>query len=268
MRFSQTAILAISGLAALHAQVPPPTDAEMENFLRTAKVVSAKSLNVGITNSQRLTLEAPERKHDAHFQTIDEYKASFQTAIGTEINFRDSWKYNVAGYKLDRLLNLNMTPVTIERKIHGKSGSLTWWVDDVAMMEVDRHKNKMQPPDQEAWNCQMHVVRVFDQLIYNIDRNLQNLLITTDWKLWMIDHTRAFRLFQDLREPKNLTRCDRTLMERLKQLSFPQLVKTMKGYLNELEVKGLLARRDKIVRLFEQRAAQDQDVLYDMKVRR
>jgi len=267
MRLLKT-VLTLSLLTALHAQTPQLTDAEMESFLRSAKVVNTRNLNVGITNSQQLTMETPERKHDAHFQTIDEYKASFQTAIGTEINFRDSWKYNVAAYRLDRLLELNMTLVSIERKIHGKSGSVTWWVDDVSMMEVDRHKKKIEPPDQEAWNCQMHIVRVFDQLIYNIDRNLQNLLITTDWKLWMIDHTRAFRLFHDLREPKNLTRCDRNLMERLKQLNLPQLTKAMKGYLNELEMKGLLARRDKIVALFEQKSAQDHSVFYDLRVRR
>ena len=40
----------------------------------------------------------------------------------------------------------------------------------------------------------MSLVRVFDQLIGNIDRNVGNLLITSDWRIWAIDHTRAFRL--------------------------------------------------------------------------
>jgi hypothetical protein len=33
-------------------------------------------------------------------------------------------------------------------------------------------------------------MRAFDQLIYNTDRNLGNLLIDGDWRIWMIDHTR------------------------------------------------------------------------------
>jgi len=40
----------------------------------------------------------------------------------------------------------------------------------------------------------MWVVRLFDQLIYNTDRNLGNLLIDKSWRLWMIDHTRAFKV--------------------------------------------------------------------------
>ena len=40
----------------------------------------------------------------------------------------------------------------------------------------------------------MQLVRLFDQLIYNIDRNIGNLMITNDWRIWAIDHTRAFRI--------------------------------------------------------------------------
>jgi hypothetical protein len=267
MRLVTLVFLALPVLA--EAQPAKLTDPEVEAFLRTAKVIQTRSLGVGITNSQRLTLSTDSLKHDAHLQTIDEYKTSFQTALGTEINFRDSWKYNVAGYKLDRLLDLHMTPVSVERKIAGKTGSVTWWVDDVQMMEVERHKKNMEPPDQEAWNCQMFIVRVFDQLIYNTDRNLQNLLITKDWKLWMIDHTRAFRLFSEIKEPKNLTKCDRKLMAKLRELNLPALKESVKGYLTDPEVKGILARRDKIVKLFEEKAAASGEsaVFYDAATR-
>lgn len=33
-----------------------------------------------------------------------------------EYNFRDTWQFNVAAYKLDRLLDLRLVPVTIERR--------------------------------------------------------------------------------------------------------------------------------------------------------
>ena len=45
-------------------------------------------------------------------------------------------------------------------------------------------------------------LRIFDELIQNRDRNTGNLLWTTDWKMWMIDHTRAFRLGDD-RAPRH-----------------------------------------------------------------
>ena len=156
---------------------------------------------MGITNSQRATLDDGRLKHDAHIQTVDIQKASFQTATRTELNFRDSYKFNMAAYELDKLLELNMVPVSVERKVGGDMAAVTWWVDDTLMTELDRHKKKMEPPDLKTWNPQMYVCRVFDQLIYNTDRNLGNLVITKDWKIWMIDHTRAFRTMKDLPDP-------------------------------------------------------------------
>jgi hypothetical protein len=59
-------------------------------------------------------------------------------------------------------------------------------------MESDRKAKKLESPDPEGWNKQMYAVRVFNQLIYNVDANLTNILITKDWNIWMIDHGRAF----------------------------------------------------------------------------
>ena len=61
------------------------------------------------------------------------------------------------------------------------------------MDEGDRLKKKIGPPDLQRWNASMQMVRLFDQLIANTDRNLGNLIITNDWSIWAIDHTRAFR---------------------------------------------------------------------------
>ena len=240
------------------------SDVEVEEFLRTAKIVKIRGLGMGITLSQRATLSDGKIQCDAHIQTIDESKMQFQGQLGTEMNFRDSWKFNVAGYKLDRLLGLRMTPVSVERKVQGRSGAVTFWMTG-CMMEIERHKKKIEPPDSEDWNKQMYIVRVFDQLIFNTDRNLQNLLISKDWKLWMIDHTRAFRLHKDIREPKNLVRCERKLLARMKTLTMEELQQAMTGYLTKPEMEGLLGRRDKIVKLFEEKVAKqgEADVLYD-----
>ena len=43
---------------------------------------------------------------------------------GLELNFRDSWKYNVAGYELAKILELNMVPPYVERKLGGQQASL------------------------------------------------------------------------------------------------------------------------------------------------
>jgi hypothetical protein len=239
---------------------------EMEAFLLKANVGGRRDLSMGITNSQRAVLDDGSLRHDAHIQTVDISKVSFQTIQGTEMNFRDCYKFNVAAYELDKLLDLNMVPVSVERKV-GNMAAVTWWVDDVLMTELDRKKKKIEPSDLYSWNQQMYVCRVFDQLIYNTDRNLGNLVITKDWKVWMIDHTRAFRRMKDLRSPKDLVQCDRMLLAKLRELNKEIVNKKLLRYLAPMEIEGLLARRDKIVKFFDEKIAQKGEaaVLFDLE---
>jgi hypothetical protein len=226
---------------------PALTKEQMTQFLLTAKVVKSEHTKKGITEPWRLTLSDGTVTHDASFQTIDEHKPSMQLASGTELNFVDSYKYNIAAYRLAELLGLDdLVPVYVERKWHGDTGSLSWWLP-VKMDEVERHKQGLTPPDPDAWNKQMYKVRVIDQLVYDNDPNLTNVLIGEDWKIWRVDFSRAFRLSKDLRDPKDIVRCDRQLFEKLKALDANELAAKTKGYLSKDEVKAVMARRDKIV---------------------
>jgi hypothetical protein len=241
---------------------------QMEEFLKGAKIVQMKPISTGVTNSQRAKLADEMLQHDAHVQSIDEAKTVFQGERGVELNFRDSWKFNVAGYKLARILGIgDMVPPSVERSVGGQHAAVTWWIDN-SMMEVDRKKKKIEAPDKDSWNREMYVVRVYDQLIDNTDRNLQNLLIDPSFHIWMIDHTRAFRTTTTLREKKNLVQCDRALLAKLRELKRSDL-DTLKPYLTDLEIKGLLARRDKIVQFFddEVKAKGEGAVLYDRPAR-
>jgi hypothetical protein len=254
------AFCALAFSAFLSAQ-PVPEAAQME-FLRAASVQRSREMSQGITGSVHATLSDGKLTHDAHIQSVDIYKTSFQTMMGTELNFKDSYKFNVAGYRLAKMLGIgHMVPVSVERSWKGSAAAYSWWVDDTLMMEGERLKKKITPPKPLHWNNQMFIVRVFDQLIYNTDRNVGNLVIDKNWNLHMIDHTRAFRLQKDLREPANLARCERGLLAKLKQLNQADLKREMAGYLTEAEIDGLLARRDKIVAFFDSKG---ESVLYTM----
>jgi hypothetical protein len=190
-----------------------------------------------------------------------------QLSSGMELDFRDSWRNNVAAYRLDRLLGLGMIPVTVVRSHDRKLGSFTWWVDDVMMDEKKRFHQKISSPDPEAWNCQIFVVRLFDQLIYNVDRNLGNLLIDKDWRIWMIDHTRGFKIFKELKNEKNLgARGEKDLLAALRRLEKDSVRAAMKELLTESQVDAILARRDAILRFYDEKLAAlgEQAVLYDL----
>src|SRR5262245_149953 len=99
------------------AQAPPVIlgDAQIEAFLGAGKLSHERGTAKGVTNTRRVTLTDGTITHDAQIQNIDEYKAVFETPKGSELNFRDSWRYNVAAYRLDRLLGINMIPVSVKR---------------------------------------------------------------------------------------------------------------------------------------------------------
>jgi hypothetical protein len=113
----------------------------------------------------------------------------------------------------------------------------------------------------------IHIMRVFDELIQNRDRNAGNALWTTDWRMWLIDHTRAFRVGRELLKPQLLERCERTLCDKMRTLTAPAMTEAMDGILLKPEIDALLVRRDLILKLFDERIAQRGEgaVLYTLR---
>jgi len=241
------------------------TKDQMKQFLASAKVVASKHTKKGVTDPWRLTLSDGSTTHEGIFQAIDVHKATMQFADGTtEINFVDSYKYNVAAYQISELVGVDdMIPVYVERKWNGQVGSISWLVP-VKFDESDRLKQKISAPDTDAWNKQMYRVRVFDELVYDNDPNLTNVLIGEDWKIWRVDFSRAFRLSKDVKSTNNLVKCDRQLLDKLKALTEAEVLQKTKNTLTKAEVQAVMARRDKIVAYFQKLVAQkgESEVLY------
>jgi hypothetical protein len=256
----------VAGTAA--AQPPPPAldCGQIETFLKKARIGRQRALPVGVTLPSRATLDDGRLQHDAAIQTVDASSASHPTAQGgTELNFRDSWQFNVAGYELARMLGLNMVPPYVERIVGGVRASLSWMVPGV-MMERDRVLKDLAPPDVERWNAQVLAARAFRELIADTDGNMTNLLITKDWRVWIIDFTRAFRTATTLHEPGRLTAMDRRLLAAMKALSRDEMRKRLDRWLDRGRIDAVLARRDLIVRLVDGHvsAKGEAAVLYDL----
>ena len=228
-----------------------PADAEIERFLKEADVVSTKSTKKGVTDSLQATLSDGKLTHAAHVQNIDESKREFRSNQGVEFDFRDSYQFNIAAYKIDRLIGLNMVPVSIGRTYRSKPSAFTWWIDDVLMDEGDKVKKNVEAPDRNYYSRQRVMMYLFDELISNIDRNQGNIVYTKDWRIWLIDHTRAFRKNSDLKAPARVTRCDRQVYEKLKALDRQTLKTEVGKYLDDGQIKSLLERRDAIVSKIE-----------------
>lgn len=246
-------------------QSPELIPEEMRRFLLTAEIVNSRDIGKGLTHPMQLTLTDGKQTHLAVFQDVDVRRTEARFATGGgEVNFADSYHFNIAAYRLAEILGLaDMIPVTVERKWEGKKGSLCLWID--AKLDADeRVKKNVIPPDIHAWNVQMHKVRVFSQLIYDTDRNLTNILITEDWKIWMIDFTRAFRTVRRLQDEKEIFKCDRDLFSKLQQLSRPEVKRAVGPHLTKWEIDALMARRNRIVAHFKKLIAEkgEAKVLY------
>ena len=98
---------------------------------------------------------------------------------------------------------------------------------------------------------QVHMRLVFDELIQNSDRNLGNIVWTRDWRMWLIDHTRAFRLSTTLARPERLQRCDRALLTAIRGLTRESVKQAVGNTLNDMEINGLVARAAALTALFD-----------------
>ncbi len=241
-------LLAVTPLAA----DTPRTREEIEAFMQTAKVVARRDTSSGVTRPLRLTLSDGVTRHDAVFQAIDERKTVYQPARGkSELNFVDSWKYNIAAARLARLLGIEgMMPPTIEYRYGGKTGALAWWMESL-MNEGERLKKNVRPPDSGKWNQDMFRQRMFTDLVRDTDRNLTNVLVSPEWRVIMIDFSRAFRL-QPVIRPLELTQGDRALLARMQSLSADEVKAATANYLTNDEVDAVMKRRDLIVAHYRQ----------------
>lgn len=256
---------AVRAAPSAEAAVPMPAPlsiAEQEQFLLTASIRKVTGVKKGVTGTQRATLSDGVRDHDASVQSIDDTRQRFESARRTEFNFRDYWGYNIAAYRLGVMLGVDMIPPSVQRRFRFQDAAFTWWIDDVIMDERARATAGVVAPDPVYWSAQLHVVRVFDELIANTDRNQGNMLIDRRWKLWMIDHTRGFRTTPTLAAPLIIRRCERTLFTRLKLLTFDALRGELARYLTEAELRAVLARRDLIVERID---ALGPGALYDLR---
>jgi len=245
----------------------PLVGEEAERFLKTAKVLELKNFKTkGVTLPRKATLSDGQRTLHAVFKDVDIYKPKENLQGGEVVfHFRDSYRHEIAAYELDKLLGLAIVPPCVRRRIGGATGSLCLWVEGT-MTEWERlGQGNLPPPDTEDWDRQMMTIRLFLQLINDIDfKNVANLLVDENFKIYKIDSSRAFLATRELRDEAELTRFSRSVLDALRSLTDDDVQATLKGLLIKDQMKGLMARRDRILELADERvAALGQDaVLY------
>ena len=240
--------------------LPFRNEDEILQFLLKAEVIAMREIGVGITHPRQVVLEQNGIRARAIFRDVEDHRNVARMDRGrTELFFRDSYIFECAAYELSRLLQMHCVPPTVPRRIDHKPGSLQLWLEG-AMMETDRFRQGLTPPDHLRWRQQVRMMRIFDNLVYNTDRNMGNLLLDGDWNLWLIDHTRAFRRHGKLISPDGITQCDRAFLERLRAIDERTLRTRLDPYLTDFELDALCERRSELLEyidaLVEQQGAE------------
>lgn len=204
-------------------------ESEIEHLLKEGKVAKLEAVPIGVTKPQRGTLEGSPMRFA--------WKA---LTPGYSKGFMESYKAEIAAYKLDRMLGLNMVPPMVERNMNGRTGVAVYWVENTRGWSVEKPPQGPEP----MWSLQLTRMKMFDLLIANIDRNQGNLIYDSDWHLFLIDHSRAFTGKKDLKGIAPLGRVDRELWNKMAALTLEDLDRGLEKWVGNNEKKALLQRRD------------------------
>jgi hypothetical protein len=223
-----------------------------EDFLRTAEVVGSRQLSgsEAVTSPWVLTLKKGDVTH----------RALWKNAQGRMGGFWEGWNYEIAAYLLDKHLGLGLVPPTVERRFQGDKGSCQYWVDDCMSLR-DREQKKIKMPLAKVfnWNRATYLQRLWDNLIANEDRHMNQILITPDWRMILIDHSRSFRTSARFTKgllytanspqgPQLMSELPRAIVDKVKALDFAAIRSAVGNTLSDDEINAVLIRRELILK--------------------
>ena len=271
--------LCLCGLAPGMAQIEPPVflgpgdqplpiqdEDEILSFLRIAPEISSELIEIGITGAWRLVLSKDGVEARAAFHRVQKLERKTKRLPNDKIvgYVRDSYTSQVAAYRLGRLLKVHNIPPTVLRRSDGRKGSAQLWIEN-GMMEKERLEKGIEPADRTLWNQLYSDMRVFDNLINNIDRNTGNMLVDSSGHLWLIDHTRSFGRDRSLPRPETIARCSNRLHQAILELDQAAVESQLEELLAKGEIKAIFHRRTALLKKLDERIRErgEHQVLFD-----
>lgn len=204
--------------------------AEFEEYLRAADIDRFDTVPLGVTHPKRAFLKPGGPVASVAWKVLPP---------GRPAGYWESYKSEIAAYELDKLLDLRMVPVAVEKRWKGETAAAILW-----LTPIHPWKEMEARPKPAKWVRQVARMKMFDNFICNKDRNAGNLMVDDDWNLFLIDHSRAFLGDRDL--AVKMEHIDRALWDRILALDEPALIGAIGKWVERGSIRAMLARRDKM----------------------
>lgn len=220
------------------------SDPDQQQYLRQAAVTDWRYLGRGSTRPRLLDLQLDDLAQRGIFKTV-ENGGDPSSEIAT-----DRYQHEVAAYRLDRQLGLNLVPVAVIRDLDGQSGSLQTWVESAVDLAAAREYN-LDLFDAAVVSDRLAQGEIFDALIGNQDRDLADILCRVGGhELFLIDHSKAFSTSTEIGwDPGKTVAIDPKLSGALRALDRESLRENLGDLISERQIEAVLERRDKILDL-------------------
>jgi hypothetical protein len=208
---------------------------QYEEELKNVKVVRLVDLGTGVTHPRRAYAEPGGLVESFVWKKLEPSRQN---------GYWESYKSEIAAYELDKLLQLDMVPPFVERKVNGERGAAGLWLKDTKNWE-----EALKLPKPPTWTGDLVRMKMFDCFIGNPDRNKGNMLADASMRLFLIDHSRAF--VDDTKLVAPFEHVEPDLWKHMMELDEATLKAKLGPWMERGMINSMLARRQKMQTLVD-----------------
>jgi len=211
---------------------------ELEEYLKTAEIMEVEFDKFdGRTAPWGVTLNDGVINRQAIFKYVNRPRPAL---------LPDSYQYEIAAYKMSKLLKFPVVPIVVEREIENTLGSLHLFLEGCISLNQQRKKG-IEPIDSQKFSNALSDLAVFENLVF-CERNPEDIYIQeSDWKIWRVDYSEAFAPIAELSSEAAITGCSKELFQNLQSLEASEIKKVIGMHLNDEEIDALIQRKELVI---------------------
>jgi hypothetical protein len=211
---------------------------ELEKYLKTAEVLEVEIDSFdGRTAPWGVMLDDGKTIRQALFKYVNRPRPT---------HLPDSYHYEIAAYKLSKLLEYPLIPPVVEREINETPGSLQLLLEGCFSLQHQQREG-LKPADPQKFLDGLSDLAIFENLVF-CEPNTEDVFIQeNDWKIWRVDFSEAFDSFVELDSKNEITKCSKALFHNLKKLDEREIRIVLESHCNKEEIDALLERKNLII---------------------